>query len=68
MIDERIEEPNVQVLTEDPFVAAEAGDFHLVAPTAAGTELPAPYDADLEQNPRGADGVWDRGAHEYASE
>jgi len=67
LIDERIEEPNVQVLSEDPFVDAAAGDFHLAAPTAAGTVLPTPYDVDLDQNQRGADGVWDRGAHEYAA-
>jgi hypothetical protein len=47
------------------FVNPAAGDFGLLQPTQAGSVLPAPYNVDLNGTTRGADGLWDRGAHEY---
>src|SRR5262249_9372578 len=49
----------------NPFVNVSASDFHLTAASAAGLTLPAPYNADLSGNSRGADGLWDRGAYEF---
>ena len=42
------------------------GDFRLTA-ALAGLALQAPYHVDLTGLTRGADGVWDRGAHEFSS-
>ncbi len=50
------------------FADPAAGDFHLRQGTAPGLALPAPYGRDLEDNLRGADGAWDRGALEYRRE
>jgi hypothetical protein len=50
----------------NPFFVDEAnGDFRLLAPTAPGKTLAAPYNIDVLGNARGADGVWDRGAVEF---
>ncbi len=48
------------------FASAAGGDFQLALATPAGTAVPAPYDRDASGRTRGADGVWDRGAFEYA--
>lgn len=50
-----------------PFVDWVNGNFHLLAATAAGIALPAPFNADPDGTIRGADGVWDRGAYEFAT-
>jgi hypothetical protein len=54
-----------KVLEDHPFKNPGKSDFHLTRPTAPGKKLPAPYDKDMFGNPRGADGVWDRGAFEF---
>jgi hypothetical protein len=51
----------------NPFVNSAAFNFQLTAASAAGTSLAAPYNVDMNGNVRGADGVWDRGAHEFSS-
>ena len=51
----------------DPFINSAAGDFRLLAGTAAGIALPSPYNLDMNGNVRGADGTWDRGAFEFVS-
>lgn len=51
----------------DIFTSIGGKDFHLKAPTAAGTVLTAPYNADMNGAIRGADGNWDRGAFEFGS-
>ena len=50
-----------------PFVDMNGRNFNLTGPTPAGVALPAPYDVDMYGRKRGADGVWDRGAVEFAS-
>ncbi len=65
-LDDSIEEETKDVLSAEPFVDAEAGDLRLVAPTAAGQVIEEPSAIDLLGVARGADGVWDRGAYEYA--
>lgn len=64
MFDENAEE-NMQVITENPFVAPDNGDFRLAFATEPGLVLPAPYDRDPDENIRGDDGTWDRGAFEF---
>jgi len=59
-------ETHAEVGSADPFVDWAGGDFHLQAATAAGLALPAPFDTDPDGCLRGADGVWDRGLHEYS--
>ena len=60
-------EPNAELGSGDPFVAWQSGDFRLQAATAHGMTLPAPFDVDPMGAQRGADGVWDRAPHEYAT-
>jgi hypothetical protein len=52
----------------DPFVASGARDFHLAAPLDGypGLALEPPCDTDPDGLARGADGVWDRGAFDFA--
>jgi hypothetical protein len=57
---------NVKVSSPDPFINSSIGDFRLNAPTAAGIILPSPYNIDLTGAVRGADGLWDLGAYEFA--
>lgn len=52
--------------TGDPFVGSGEDNFHLSGATDAGTTLSSPFTTDLDGNTRGLDGVWDRGAYEYA--
>ena len=59
--------PHDQITNGDPFVDAAHQDFHLKDPSQPGLALPAPYNKDLDQKTRGADGNWDRGAYEYVS-
>lgn len=58
-------EDHIQNGSGDPFVDAATGNFHLSAATDAGTTVVG-YATDPDGNTRGADGVWDRGAYEYA--
>jgi len=58
-------ETNGQLGTEDPFINWTGMDFRLKQGTDPGLILQAPYDKDWFGNPRGDDGVWDRGAVEY---
>ena len=60
------DEPNVFMGSGDPFLDSAGHDFHLAMATDPGLSLPAPFDTDYDGNPRGADGVWDRGAYEYS--
>lgn len=59
-------EDNDVTETGNPFLDLPSLDFRLAAATAAGYSLSAPYNVDALGNTRGADGVWDRGAYEYA--
>ena len=65
-LDDGIDEPSKQLLTDDPFVDATAGDLRLAAPTEPGQSLSAPFEWDLAGTQRGTDGCWDRGAYEYS--
>lgn len=61
---------NVKV-TSNPFVSYSrtswAGtNLHLSGATAAGTPLISSFGVDRDRVTRGADGVWDLGAYEYA--
>ena len=49
----------------DPFMDSANGDFRLVAGTAAGFALGAPFNIDPDDATRGSDGNWDRGAYEF---
>jgi len=49
----------------DPFVNSAHGDYRLASGTAAGVNLPAPFDKDPLNSVRGSDGIWDRGAFEF---
>lgn len=55
-----------------PFVNWQNGDFGLVSQNAdwgAGVALAAPFNVDMGGNARpGTDGVWDRGAFEFAGQ
>lgn len=42
-----------------------SNNFHLAAPTSAGTVLNSEYSTDMDGRTRGTDGVWDLGAFEY---
>jgi len=56
--------------TASPFVDAQpwlTGNWALKAPIS-GIPLAAPYNVDLVGNPRGVDGVWDRGAVEFGGQ
>jgi hypothetical protein len=57
-------EAHIQNGTGNPFVDLASGDVRLAAPTSPGMTL-AICTTDMTSKPRGADGVWDRGAHEY---
>jgi hypothetical protein len=58
-------EPNGQYTSGDPFVDSENFDFNLAGPTDPGLDVPEfPFQIDIEDRIRGADGVWDRGAME----
>jgi hypothetical protein len=58
-------ETNIQNGTGNPFVNRTGKDYHLSAATNAGYTLSSPYNTDPDGNPRGGDGVWDRGAFEF---
>ncbi len=58
---------NTVVSSSSQFVNYAARDFHLASATAAGYTLSSPYNADMDGNTRGSDGVWDLGAYEYKS-
>jgi hypothetical protein len=62
-----ISEIGVQIGTGDPFVNYKAGNYALKAATNSGLTLSAPYDTDKIGAKRGAGGVWNRGALEFAS-
>ncbi|MBI2676542.1 MAG: right-handed parallel beta-helix repeat-containing protein, partial [Candidatus Yanofskybacteria bacterium] len=63
---------SAQITSINPFVnwntnmEAASADFRLVGATNAGVSLAAPFNQDALGTIRGADGVWDRGAYEYA--
>jgi hypothetical protein len=60
--------PNDQIMALNPslFINLPNRDYRLAMPTLAGLRLGPPFDQDLLDRARGADGVWDRGAFEYA--
>jgi hypothetical protein len=45
----------------------DAGDFHLAGPLDAGLNLGAPYDVDIDGDPRPASGPWDIGADQFVA-
>jgi len=65
MIDNNAE-PHLQVFAENPLASPENGDFQLTFPTDSGLTLSAPFNYDPDGRLRGEDGVWDRGAYEFA--
>lgn len=52
---------------QSTFVNYLSKDYRLAAATLAGTPLASPHNLDLTGRTRGADGIWDRGAFEYAA-
>jgi len=66
--DSYIAATNSQVLSpgEHPFVDYFS-DWHLAYATDPGIILSQPYVNDYEENSRGSDGLWDRGAYEFLS-
>jgi hypothetical protein len=58
---------NNVVASSNIFVNAAAGNFRLAQATSAGTPLASAYGQDMTGAMRGADGVWDLGAFEFAS-
>jgi hypothetical protein len=56
-------EANAQTATGNPFVNSAAGNYHLLAHTAAGTTLSSPFNVDFAGVSRAN---FDRGAYEYA--
>jgi hypothetical protein len=48
------------------FANYNSHDYRLVAGTSPGTSLASPFNVDRSGLMRGADGVWDRGAFEFA--
>jgi len=66
--DNGVSESHAQTrLSADIFRDFNRNDFTLVTNTDAGISLPAPYNRDINNNIRGADAIWDRGAYEYSS-
>ncbi len=61
--------PTDQVMAVSPslFVGLSSHDYRLARATQAGSSLAPPFDRDLLDQARGADGVWDRGAHEFGA-
>jgi len=57
-------ETHGQIGTGTPFVNWQNLDFRLNGPTQPG--IPTEFTTDIIGNVRGADGVWDRGVHEYS--
>lgn len=54
----------VNALTNYP---ATGFDYHLTS-ELAGSQLPAPFNVDLDGKPRGTDGTFDRGAFEFGTD
>ncbi|MDM8520480.1 right-handed parallel beta-helix repeat-containing protein [Anaerolineales bacterium HSG6] len=65
MVDDNAED-NIQVITDNPFVAPDDGDFRLAFATNPGLTLLAPFDYDPDSVTRGEDGTWDRGVYEFS--
>jgi hypothetical protein len=59
-------EAHAQTITANPFVSTAAKNLRLTGPTTGGLSLAAAYQTDMTGMVRGADGVWDRGAFEFA--
>lgn len=60
---------NAQVVAVDPFTGSSSSDFRLAQATSAGVTLNVAGQTlatDPVGAPRGLDGVWDRGAFEFA--
>jgi hypothetical protein len=58
---------HMQTGSGSPFVNYSAKDFRLAKSTKAGITLASPFTFDGQGLTRGADGIWDRGAYEFAS-
>lgn len=57
-----------QMSTTSPFVNYGQNNFALAGPTQNGKDdLGSPYNRDMLNALRGADGTWDRGAYEYGT-
>jgi hypothetical protein len=60
-------DPNKQTAAGvNPFLNYNAHDFRLSLKTAPGSTLPAPFSRDAQNNSRGQDRTWDRGAFEFS--
>jgi hypothetical protein len=58
--------PQVNLATSI-FANYAGGDFRLTSNTSPGMFLGTPFNLDMSDKVRGADGVWDRGAFEYSA-
>jgi len=57
-------EAHGQTGSGSPFLNLSGGNLHLSTASTPGITLFSPYNADVDGNIRGADGLWDRGALE----
>ena len=62
----KIAESSREVGAGDPFMNASSGDFRLRAATRGGASLGSPFNIDIAGRTRGRDGIWDKGAYEFA--
>lgn len=62
-----VSENNSQNVSSSVLTDKQSGDFRLTSSTLPGSVLGSPYDKDMLGNIRGSDGLWDRGAIEYAT-
>lgn len=61
-----IGESHAQINVPTSILADYSGnDFRLTAATSAGSTLSSPFNHDMLEHVRGADGEWDRGAFEF---
>lgn len=65
--DTQSEANGISLKGKDPFVNFIGLDFRLKAATTAGKILPSPFQVDILNMIRGADGILDRGAFEFGS-
>jgi hypothetical protein len=59
-------EAHIQNGSGNPFVDESNDNYHLLAATDSGEAIAAPDNIDPDGETRGSDGVWDRGAFEFA--
>jgi hypothetical protein len=59
-------ETNGQTGCGNLFVGSSTGNYHLASHTNTGLTLSPPFNVDPDGFTRGGDGLWDRGAYEFA--